>query len=67
MNASDVKACYGAMFLDVNYTFNGQPAEQGIYEMHSGGSFTEFTFVGGVLTEFADLGRVPIDAIFERR
>jgi hypothetical protein len=27
MNASDVKARYGAMFLDVNYTFNDQPAE----------------------------------------
>jgi hypothetical protein len=67
MKASDVKARYGAMYLDVNYTFNGQPAEHAIYETHSGGSFTEFTFVDGVLTEFADLGRVPTDSIFEGR
>jgi len=67
MNASDVKARYGAMFLDVNYTFNGQPAEHAIYETHSGGSFTEFTFVGGVLTEFADLGRLPTESAFQGR
>jgi hypothetical protein len=67
MNASDVKARYGAMFLDVNYTFNGQPAEHAIYETHSGGSFTEFTFVGGVLTEFADLGRLPAESAFQGR
>jgi hypothetical protein len=27
MKASDVKARYGAMYPDVNYTFNDQPAE----------------------------------------
>lgn len=67
MKASDVKARYGAMYLDVNYTFNGQPAEHAIYETHSGRSFTELTFVGGVLTEFADLGRLPTDSIFQGR
>lgn len=67
MKVSDVKSRYGAMYLDVNYTFNGQPAEHAIYETHSGGSFTEFTFVGGVLTEFADLGRLPTDPLFQGR
>jgi hypothetical protein len=67
MKASDVKALYGAMYLDVNYTFKGQPAEHAIYETHSGGSFTEFTFVGGVVTEFADLGLLPMDSIFQGR
>jgi len=27
MKVNHVKARYGAMYLDVNYTFNGQPAE----------------------------------------
>src|SRR6516225_6553082 len=65
--ASSVKALYGAARLDVEYRFNGQPAEHAIYETQPGGSFVDVTFVDGVVTEFADIGRLPDDPIFQGR
>jgi hypothetical protein len=65
--ASSVKALYGAARLDVEYRLNGQPAEHAIYEMQPGGSFVDVTFVDGVVTEFADIGRLPDDPIFQGR
>jgi hypothetical protein len=61
MAAGDVRALYGAVKRQVGYSFKGQPAEHVIYETRAGGSFASFTFVGGALTEFADLGRRSID------
>ena len=65
--ASSVKALYGAARLDVEYRFNGHPAERAIYETQPGGSFVNVTFVDGVVTEFADIGRLPDDPIFQGR
>jgi hypothetical protein len=65
--ASSVKALYGVARLDVEYRFNGQSAEHAIYETQPGGSFVDVTFVGGVVTEFADIGRLPDDPIFQGR
>ena len=65
--ASSVKALYGAATLDVEYRFNGQPAERAIYETRPGGSFVSVTFLDGVVTEFADIGRLPDDPIFQGR
>jgi len=67
MKASDVKTLYGATRLDVAYKLNGQAAEHAIYQTQQRGSFVSLTFVDGVVTEFADIGRLPDDDIFAGR
>ena len=65
--ASSVKALYGAARLDVEYRFNGHPAERAIYETRPGGPFVSLTSVDGIVTEFADIGRLPDDDVFAGR
>jgi hypothetical protein len=67
MRASDVKALYGTARLRVDYNVNGQPAQRIIYEIRPEGPAVRFTFVDGILTEFADIGRLPADDIFMGR
>jgi hypothetical protein len=59
----DVEAMFGAPRMSVPYSFKGQPAEYRIHETEPVGSFACFTFVDGVLVEFLDGGRVPLDLI----
>jgi hypothetical protein len=49
----EVRALYGAPKVLVNSTFKGQPVEYAIFETKAAKSFGRFTFIGGVLTEFA--------------
>lgn len=53
MTATQVRALYGAPKVLVNSTFKGQPVEYAIFETKAAKSFGRFTFIGGVLTEFA--------------
>src|SRR5262249_53710283 len=53
MTAGQVRALYGAPKVLVNSTFKGQPVEHAVFETRAGKSFGRFTFIGGVLTEFA--------------
>ena len=53
MTAAHVRALYGAPKFVVNSTFKGQPVEYAIFETKAAKSFGRFTFIGGVLTEFA--------------
>src|SRR5215472_5343908 len=53
MTAAQVRALYGAPQFVVNSTFKGQPAEYAVFETRAAKSFGRFTFIGGVLTEFA--------------
>jgi hypothetical protein len=59
----DVEAMFGAPRMSVPYSFKGRPAEYRIHETEPAGSFACFTFVDGVLVEFVDGGRVPLDQI----
>jgi hypothetical protein len=59
----DVEAMFGAPRMSVPYSFKGRPAEYRIHETEPGGSFACFTFVDGVLVEFVDGGRLPLDLI----
>jgi hypothetical protein len=61
MVEGDIRALYGAEKFHVDYAINGQPASHAIVETRAAGSFTRFTFVDGVLTEFEDLGRLPAE------
>jgi hypothetical protein len=67
MRANDVKAIYGRAKLDVDYRFNGRQAQHAIYQMQPGGSFVGVTFVDGIVTEYADVGRLPDDDFFQGR
>jgi outer membrane protein assembly factor BamE (lipoprotein component of BamABCDE complex) len=53
MTAAQVRALYGAPKVLVNSTFKGQPVEYAVFETRAAKSFGRFTFIGGVLTEFA--------------
>ena len=53
MTAIQVRALYGAPKVLVNSTFKGQPVEYAVFETRAAKSFGRFTFIGGVLTEFA--------------
>ena len=53
MTATQVRALYGAPKILVKSTFKGQPAEYAVFETRAVKSFGRFTFIGGVLTEFA--------------
>jgi outer membrane protein assembly factor BamE (lipoprotein component of BamABCDE complex) len=53
MTATQVRALYGAPKVLVNSTFKEQPVEYAVFETKEAKSFGHFTFIGGVLTEFA--------------
>jgi hypothetical protein len=57
IKASELQALFGTPKLHVDYRFKGRPAEYAIYEMSPGQSFGRFTFIDGVLTEFAGGGK----------
>jgi hypothetical protein len=63
----DVQALYGVPKLRVHYMFKGYPADYAIYATVPGRSFARFTFIDGVLTEFADVGMTPLNEIFNAR
>jgi hypothetical protein len=63
----DVKALYGHPKLHVEYRFKGRPADYAIYEAHGGRSFARFTFIDGVVTEFADGGETPLNQVLDGR
>jgi hypothetical protein len=67
MKASELRALFGAPKLRVDYKFKGRPAEYAIYEMSPGKSFGRFTFIDGVLTEFADGGETPLSQVLDGR
>jgi hypothetical protein len=67
MKASELQALFGSPKLHVDYKFKGRPAEYAIYETDPGKSFGRFTFVNGILTEFADGGKTPLSQILDGR
>jgi len=67
MKASEAQALFGAPKLQVDYTFNGRPAAYAIYETNRDKSFGRFTFIEGVLIEFADGGATALNHVLDRR
>jgi hypothetical protein len=67
MKASELQALFGAPKLHVDYTFKGRPAGHAIYETMPGKSFGRFTYIDGVLTEFADGEKTPLSQILDGR
>jgi hypothetical protein len=63
MMVRDVQALFGTPRLRVPYSFKGRPAEYALYETAQDGSFGRFTFIDGVLCEFEEGGRIPLDQI----
>jgi hypothetical protein len=67
MKASKLPTLFGAPKLRVAYTFKGRPAEYAIYETSPGKSFGRLTSIDGVLTEFADGGKTPLNQVLDGR
>jgi hypothetical protein len=67
IKASELQALFGAPKLHVDYKFKGRPAEYAIYEMSPGQSFGRFTFIDGVLTEFAGGGKTGVSGVLDGR
>jgi len=67
LKESELRALFGTPELRVSYTFKGHPAAYAIYETNPGKSFGRFTFVDGVLTEFADGGTTPLRQVLDGR
>ena len=65
MKASELPALFGAPKHQVNYTFKGRPATYAVYETNPGKTFSHFTFIDGVLTEFADGEATSLKPILE--
>jgi hypothetical protein len=63
MTMSEIQALFGTPKLSVDYTFKGRPASYRIYQTNENGSFGSFTFVDGVLIEFAGGGGIPLSQI----
>jgi hypothetical protein len=63
MTTGQVRALYGAPKLLVTSTFKGQPVEHSLFATDAGKSFGSFTFIGGILTEFAITTGLPLSAI----
>jgi hypothetical protein len=61
MRVHDLQALFGAPKLSVPYNFKGFRAEYAV--SGRGGSFGRFTFIDGVLCEFADGGRTLLREI----
>jgi hypothetical protein len=67
MKEHELRAQFGAPKLEVHYTFRGHTAEHAIYEANPGKSFLRFTFIDGVLTDFAGDGKTPLGQILDGR
>jgi hypothetical protein len=67
VEARELQALFGAPKLRVQYKFKGRPAEYAIYETSPGKSFGRFTLIDGVLTEFADGGKTPLNQVLDGR
>jgi hypothetical protein len=63
LTTGQVRALYGAPKLLVASTFKGQPVEHSLFATDAGKSFGSFTFIGGILTEFAITTGLPLSAI----
>jgi hypothetical protein len=63
MTINEIQVLYGTPKLLVDYTFKGRPANYRIYQTNEDGSFGSFTFVDGVLIEFAGGGEIPLSQI----
>lgn len=59
-SASDLQALFGTAKLQVDYSFNGQPAAHALYETRDHHTLSVYS-VGGVLTEITDVGTWSID------
>ena len=65
MVRSEVQALFGAPKTLVNSTFKGRPVAYAVYQTNANGAFGSFTFIDGVLTEFAGGDRMPLSKIFD--
>jgi hypothetical protein len=63
MAINEIQARFGTPKLLVDYTFKGRPANYRIYQTDEDGSFGSFTFVDGVLIEFAGGSEIPLSQI----
>jgi len=63
MMRNDVEALFGTPKLLVASAFKGRPVHYAIYQTNPDGSFGSFTFIDGVLTEFAGGGTTPLGNI----
>jgi len=63
MTINEIQARFGTPKLLVDYTFKGRPANYRIYQTNEDGSFGCFTFVDGVLIEFAGGSEIPLSQI----
>ena len=63
MTMSEAQALLGAPKIWVDSTFKGWPVAYAVYQTSANGSFGSFTFIDGVLTEFACDDRTPLDQI----
>jgi hypothetical protein len=63
MMRNDVEALFGTPKLSVASAFKGRPVHYAIYQTNPDGSFGSFTFIDGVLTEFASGGTTPLGNI----
>jgi hypothetical protein len=67
MKESDLRAQFGTPKLQVPYTFRGHAAKHAIYETSPGKPFGRFTFIDGVLIDFADGGNTSVDQVLDGR
>jgi hypothetical protein len=67
MTESELRALFGTPKLQVSHTFKGHAAEHEIYATGPGKSFGSFTLIDGVLIDFADGGRTPLNQVLEGR
>jgi hypothetical protein len=67
MKEGEMQALFGAPKLHVDYTFRGRPVTYAIYETDPGKSFGRYTFVDGILTDFADGGTTPLSQVLDGR
>jgi len=64
MVLSEAQALFGAPKTLINSTFKGQPVVYAVYQTNANGAFGSFTFIAGVLTEFAGGDRMPLSNVF---
>ena len=67
MTTDDIEALYGPIKFRVDTIVNGEPVSRIVFQLPNAGTFAGFTFVDGVVTEFEDLGRMPVDPAFQGR
>jgi hypothetical protein len=60
MTQGELQELFGPPKLEVDYTFNGQPAAHALYQTREAHTLSAY-FVGGVLTEIGDAGTWSVD------